>query len=125
MQVELWNDNKFVHKEKFMGEEITIPAGKCIKLNRDEAVRLMGQYNSPEVDGNGNPLQETMKILRMEEVRGKPAGSKSTERFKCHACSYIGSSQNDLDDHINSNHLDMLDDQKLATERRKGAGQKG
>lgn len=126
MQVQLWNENKHVLKEQFMGDEIVIPAGKHIVMERDDAVRLMGQYNSPEVDGNGQPLPESLKMLKIVPLPKKgSAASKVADKYKCQACSYIATSAADLEDHINSNHLDELDDPDLANKRRKEAERKG
>lgn len=71
MEVKVWNDNTHPYKEEFKGKVIEIEPKKFVKMEKDEAVLFLGQFNSIERDADGNPHPKSFKRLRIEQVTEK------------------------------------------------------
>lgn len=68
MEVKVWNDNSHPYTEEFKGQKIEIPAGKFVKMEKEEAILFLGQFNSITRDVHGNPSPKSYKRLRVEEI---------------------------------------------------------
>lgn len=122
--VKVWNDNIYDFEQKMRDVLIKIPAGKYVEMDYWDAESFIGKYYPPKYDGMGNPKPESFKKLRIEGLpphlvdEGK---SLKSEEFTCMACGDRLTSKEALEEHTDKYHLDILDDQKLAEKRRKGA----
>lgn len=76
MRTKVWNDNKYDYKEKFKGEEISIPAGGFVEMNRDDAVMFKGSFSPISTDVDGNPHPKSFKRIRLEHIAEKTAEEK-------------------------------------------------
>lgn len=120
-KVEVWNDNKFAHTEKFKGETVHIPSGKYVEMDMEDAIDFRGQFFQPVKDGNDKQTPESYKMIRIGKALDKKAvPEKSNSDLVCQKCKYEGESKLDLENHINENHLADLEDQEFAAKRRKG-----
>lgn len=101
-QVKVFNDNKYVFKQKFMDEDIVIEPGKFILMDESKAIRFRGTYSPIELDGNGQPMPTSYKMIRLEEISKE---TKLEEKFQCMACSKDDfQTQKALDAHIDEAH---------------------
>ncbi len=122
-RVEVWNDNKYTHKESFKGDEIEIPPGQCILMEEDDAIDFRGQYFPTKKDGGGQQIPQTFKKIRLGKVVSKDAEAAAPALdFVCQKCGYKATSKIDLEEHVNANHLDDLEDQELAEKIKRGPG---
>ena len=68
-QVKVRNLHTEDHVEKFRGKNIIIPAGGTIEMGRAEAVKFLGQWSPPAMDGAGRHLRpKKLKIEQDPEV---------------------------------------------------------
>ena len=100
-KVQVWNDNKFEHREKYKGKMIIIPAGEFVEMHRDDAVQFKGQYFPMKKGGNGVQLPETFKKIRIEFGDVKP---KKMAEFVCNICGFEAESKAGLAAHIRHKH---------------------
>lgn len=114
-KVKVWNDNKYPFRQKFKGELIEVPAGKYIEMPYTEAIEFKSAYYPPILNNAGIPQPESYKMIRVE---GKPDDSSKPKEYICMHCKDRFFSQDELDSHIDKNHLDDLTDQDEAKKRR-------
>lgn len=112
----VWNDNKFVHTERFKGETITIQPGSFIEMDFFEAKSFQGQYTPILRDYDGQPLPQSYKIIRVEEIKDTSTKVEA-EVHRCQKCADTFDTSEDLEDHIDENHLGDLDPE-VAQKRR-------
>jgi hypothetical protein len=116
-KVRVWNDNVHPYKEEFRSHKVDIAPGKFMIMEEDEAIMLLGNYSPIITDGDGLALPTSYKMLHIEKISDDDA--KASPVQICAACSYKASSEKDLEEHVDANHLDELSDSKVADERRK------
>lgn len=124
-KIRIWNDNSLPYTEKFMDRNIKILPGKYIDMESDEAIRFLGTYRAPELDGMGQQKPESFKMLRKEIIeplfddgKGSSLSPKNpTEKIKCNVCGYEAINQWELDGHINACHLNEMADKKEQEKR--------
>ena len=126
-QIRIWNDNTLPYSEKFMDRDIKILPGKFIDMDADEAIRFLGTYRAPELDGMGQQKPESYKNLRKEIIEplfddgtGSQLNKPSQGEFKCLVCGKQCVDEEHLDGHMNANHLNEMadkDEQKKRMER--------
>jgi len=118
-QVKVFNDNKYVFKQKFMDEDIVIEPGKFIVMDESKAIRFRGHYSPIELDGNGQPMPTSYKMIRLEEITKE---TKSPEKFVCMSCSKDDfQTQGALDQHIDAAHSAQWADKDLIEKKNKEA----
>lgn len=61
----VWNDNKFVHVEKYKGETVTIMPGSFVEMTPDDAEQFKGQFTPPRIF-KGAPDPKFFKMIRIE-----------------------------------------------------------
>ena len=116
--VKVWNDNKLVFRQKFKEALIEIPAGEFVEMQWDEAQEFKSLFYPPQRDGSGVQKPESYKMLRIEGNPPHLVGA-SIEEHVCGSCNDKFASESDLDKHIDRHHLDELEDQDVASKRRK------
>lgn len=114
-QVKVWNDNNHDLYEKFKGKEYHIPAGKFIKMGRNQAIQFKGQYHPIKLDGMKQQMPETMKILRIEES----AEEEQVQKWICNADGTEHKTQAALNKYIAKNFADEITDQQFAKKFKK------
>lgn len=108
-QAKVWNDNKYVFRQKFMDEEIVIEPKQFILMDENKAIRFRGHYSPIEVDGNGVPLETSYKMIRVEPI--DKSGKGETDKITCMSCAKDHfQSQRELDAHIDELHTEQLAD---------------
>jgi len=123
-KIRVWNDNTVPYEEEFGDNNIKILPGKFLDMEADEAIRFIGQYRQPELDGMGNQLVTSMKMLRKEIIEplfddgsGNYLRKATSDDFKCNVCGKICVDQEHLDGHINAKHLNDMADKREQTKR--------
>jgi hypothetical protein len=117
-RAKVYNDSPWPHTETFKGDKVTVPANGSIEMEFFDAHEFKGQFYPPLVDADGGQQEKSFKRIRvMPIVEGEAA--LSPEKPRCQACKYEATSKQDLEDHIDANHLDQLEDPEVAQERRK------
>lgn len=106
MKAKVWNDNKFVHKEKFRGDMVTIPPGEFIEMDYMDAVQFRGQMTPISRDVDGAPTPKSFKMIRLEVVPDKK--KVEFDNLVCQSCSYKAADQVDLAKHTLENHSESL-----------------
>ena len=101
-KVKVFNDNKYEHRERYKGQNIIIPAGGFIEMDRDDAVQFKGQFFPPQRGGNGVQLPETFKKIRIEYVEEKQAEAKA--EHVCMICGFKAESAAGLAAHMRHKH---------------------
>ena len=111
--VKVWNDNEHIYREVFQGEQIIIPPGGFLEMERDKAVLFKGTFKQPiMIDGIQDP--HSYKMIRIEipkeaeEVREE---EMEQIEYKCMACNKEFKSQKSLDRHIKMHHSDIMEDE--------------
>lgn len=127
-QVKVWNDNEFDHVEEFKGDKVTIPAGKFVLMNSDEAVQFLGQYFPVKRDVNGQGTKASYKMLRLTPHETAEGDAKDetpkVDPLKCVACAYKASGAADFKEHMKT-HADALvvdEEAEREIKKRKRAG---
>jgi hypothetical protein len=114
--VRVYNDNVVDHKESYKGEDINIPAGGFIVMDRDEAVQFKSKFFPPKFDKGGQQEITSMKRIRLAAIpkeeqkdSAKPA-PEDAEEHRCMACGFTAKSGAGLKSHIRSNHGEIMVD---------------
>lgn len=108
------NNNEFPFTQMFKGEKISIPAGKAIEMEREEAVEFHGAFYPPKIDYNGNIDPKSFKRLAIVEV-GDPTYDTSDSQIVNHATGDVYESQEQYDLAIKAD-PDLLARQKTAND---------
>jgi hypothetical protein len=116
--VKVWNDNTYPYEEVFMGKTVKIAPKDFVEMKLPHAEKFLGTFPSPTVDGSGQQNPATYKMLRISQGNVDHKQAEARAQLICTRCSYEASSSVDLEEHIDSKHLDELEDQKLAQERK-------
>lgn len=106
MLVKVWNDNTLPFEQEFQGEKLKVAAQRYIMMDNEKAIMFRGQYFPMQFDAGGTQKRESYKMIRIEQMGGGEL--PKIDKLKCQACSYIGLNNADLDEHVNSEHLDQL-----------------
>lgn len=106
--VKVWNDNVHPYRENFREQEIVIPAKSFIKMEAGEALLFRGTFAPIKVDGDGNPIPEGYKMIRIEEIKGEETEAPKVNPLICQACAYEAASEKDLNEHAQSLHKDAV-----------------
>ena len=64
--VKVWNNNVHPFTQEFKSRSITIPPQEYIEMDYEEAVEFKGKFSPIITDGDGNPLPESYKMLKVE-----------------------------------------------------------
>lgn len=112
MIVRVYNDNKYEHREEFRDEDIIIPAGGYIEMEREDAVLFLGQLFTPKFSKHGLQTDRSKKKLRIDETVVRPGAKpeKAGETFKCQACNKDFKSKAGLQSHIRTHHKHLMVD---------------
>lgn len=117
-QVRVYNDNKYEFKQVFIDEEIVIPAGGFITMEKKRAIQFKSYYSPIEIDADGQPTPRSMKMIRLEDIKsGEP--DVDVEKFKCMACDKQFQTQKALDQHIDASHVEQLADKEYVEKKNK------
>ncbi len=101
MLVKVWNRNKYPYKEQFRDENVYIPAGNFIEMEKDKAEIFFGTFNGIMVDGDGNPDPKGYKMLDLEYPSGADVHSHvKVNELLCMACRYLAVDKPDLQAHL-------------------------
>ena len=114
--VRVWNKHNLDHTEKFKGQVIHIPAGKCIEMDYFEAIAFKGQMVPYIRMKNGLQDPKSYKMIDLdkddvEKVKAFLAGHRDEEKEKVYVCERCGKeflTKNGLMKHIKKNHLDDM-----------------
>jgi hypothetical protein len=122
VMVRVWNDNKWPYTEEFNEKTISIAPGKFIEMEMMEAADFMGRFIPIHRDGDGQPIPQKAKMLRMERTSKKFLHSQTDPDLTCQACGFKGKTKKELDQHIDDTHLDIMVDEKEREKRQKEIG---
>lgn len=117
MFVKVWNKNSHDLKETFKGEQIFIKANSFIEMELSEAMEYKNQMFPIKVDGSGNQLPQSYKILFIEQPTGAKDEPKAVTEYICPVCKDKFGTVEDLEKHTDKFHLAQLEDQELAKKR--------
>lgn len=109
MRAKVWNDNIYPYTERFKGDIIKIEPKSFIEMDYDEAVLFRGTFSSIVRDADGQPKQESYKMIRIEPLGNPVDNVVKTDPNKCLACGKVLGSQAELAKHIFDEHPEMLD----------------
>lgn len=105
-QVKVYNDNHLPYKEEFEDEMIVIKPNSFIIMDEEKAVMFKGRYRQIERDGGGVQKPESFKKIRIAYFQA--GEEKKVNELRCQACSFVANSKDELDAHINEDHLEQL-----------------
>ena|SRR3990167_57390 len=116
-QVKVFNDNVHTFRQKFMDEDIIIEPKGFILMDESKAIRFRGTYSPIELDGNGQPMPTSYKMIRLEAIVKE---EKAPEKFACMSCSKDDfQTQGALDQHIDAAHSEQWADKDLIEKKNK------
>jgi hypothetical protein len=116
MNVRVYNDNKYEHREKFRGDIIVIPPGEYVEMNREDAVLFKSQFTPVIRNKGGADDPAGFKMLRIDynpDAAGavKDVVAEHEADNTCMSCGFIAKSKTGLASHIRANHTaQMVDD---------------
>lgn len=113
--VRVWNDNVIDHEEKFKGMQIKIKSKGFIEMDSEEAVLFRGQFFPPKFDKGGIQTIESMKRIRVEDIKGAVEAQKP-ESHVCMKCGHEAASAAGLKSHIRHKHIDAMVDEDAKAE---------
>ena len=113
--VKIWNNNTYDHEEKFKGQDVVIPAGGFIVMNKFEAVEFKSQFKQPIFLKGGVPDPKSFKKLSLEPIDDTINGSKDSEHV-CQNCGFGAKSAAGLKAHVRANHLQSVKDKEVREE---------
>jgi uncharacterized C2H2 Zn-finger protein len=67
-------------------------------------------------DAGGRQTIESYKKIEVEVI-GDQSELKEIEKMRCQACSFVGLTKEDLDEHITENHVHLMVDEKEVKKR--------
>ena len=117
--VRVWNDNNYPYTEVFKEQTISIAPHKFIEMELMDATEFIGKFTSIQRDGDGQPIPQTYKMLRIEKTVKTVKPANIEPDLTCQACGYRGKTKKDLDNHIDENHMDIMVDEKEKERRQK------
>jgi len=113
-QFRVWNDNELLHREKFKGKIIEIPAGESIDMQKDEAVEFKSQFFPQKVTEGGEHLPEGFKMIRLEPLYDNVEDTTKKDikdDHTCMKCNFTAVTAAGLASHIRHNHVDSMVDE--------------
>lgn len=70
MEVQVKNEANIDFRGLFKDQEIFIPAGESIKMGRAQAVKFLGEFSQPLIDGAGrHKMPKKLRIIEDPEVK--------------------------------------------------------
>jgi hypothetical protein len=111
MQARVWNDNTYPHTETFKEKTITIAPKSHIEMDYDEAKEFKSKFTPIKTDGEGNPLPESFKMIRIEKL-GAPEAA--TLPLVCHATGKVAANPAELA-RMNAEHFGQLEEKSKET----------
>ena len=109
--VKVHNLNTYDHEEKFKGQDIMIPAGGYILMNKFEAVEFKSQFKQPIFLKGGVPDPKSYKKLVLEPIDDTINESQKDSKHICQNCGFGAKSAAGLKAHVRANHLQSMEDQ--------------
>lgn len=112
----VWNDHVTDHEgkkvtkpyvEKFRDEVVSIEPGKCVEMDKFDALQFVGQYTPVKKDGLGNDL--VPKKLRVEFI---PDPTPKVTEIKCQMCLGKFDTDKELALHSEAHHKDAIVEKK-------------
>ena len=79
--VKVWNNNVHPFTQDFKSQKISIPPQAYIEMDYEEAVEFKGKFSPIITDGDGNPLPESYKMIKVE----RPAQTAAVPGLMNHA----------------------------------------
>ena len=105
-KVKVWNDNTVDLEEEFKGQKIKIPAGDFIEMGRSQAVQFKGQYKPMKIDGMKQQTKASMKILRLEPLKGKGSSKPDKKEWVCQIDGHVCRTEQGLKTYMKKNYPD-------------------
>ena len=70
MEVQVFNESKIDFEGLFKDQKIFIPAGESIPMGRAQAVKFLGEFSQPIIDGAGrHKMPKMLKIIEDPELK--------------------------------------------------------
>ena len=109
--VKVWNNNIYDHEEKFKGQDILIPSGGFIVMNKFEAVEFKSQFKQPIFLKGGVPDPKSFKKITIE-LNDDTINKTNTKAppHTCQNCGFGAKSTAGLKAHVRANHLQTMED---------------
>ncbi len=107
-QVKVWNDNAYPHKENFRDTVVEIPAKGHVLMEADQAHLFKCEYYPIRLDGDGQPMSQHFKMIRIEQLDGVSLDKVVVRATVCQACKYDASNEKDLSEHVKAMHSDII-----------------
>ena len=119
-QVKVWNENVHPFKQRFLDEEIEIPAKSFIKMEEKKAIQFKSSYSPIEVDHDGKPTEKSFKMIRLEPIDLTVAKDEGPHKYACMACGDDKfQTQKALDSHIEAKHAEQWADKDFVEKKAK------
>ena len=112
-QVNVINMEDEAYQEKFMDQDVFIPAKGRILMGRREAVKFLGQHAGM----NPKTGQPKVKNLVIEAINGKKV--EVVPEFICNLCAMKFATQTELDEHSKVHKDQTFKDERLEKETQK------
>lgn len=126
--VRVVNENVHPFKQEFKEQMISLAAkgeGKnWIDMDRDDAVHFLGMYYPMKKDANDQPDPRFFKKLFIQEIPGAER-TVAPETHTCQKCCHVASTKEDLDAHIEANHLEDLADADFKEKKKEEIAKRG
>jgi hypothetical protein len=70
MEVQVFNESKIDFEGLFKDQKIFIPAGESIPMGRAQAVKFLGEFSQPQIDGAGrHKMPKMLKMVEDPEIK--------------------------------------------------------
>lgn len=75
--VKVWNDNVHPFTQEFKNGTIKIPPKEFVEMDYEEAIEFKSKFSPISVNGDGVPLPESYKMIRVERPKITPTADLS------------------------------------------------
>lgn len=115
MKVRVYNTNNHPFKQKFRDEDVVIPAGGFVEMERDEAVAFKSTWYPVRLDYNGNVDPTSYKRISIRPIPGAGEVEIETPKFVNQATGEAFETHAQLMASINAD-PELVDRQRAANE---------
>jgi hypothetical protein len=107
MKYEVWNKHPhgLIHKEKFKGDDIVIPANGFVLMDYEDAVQFKGQMVPMIKTGMGTQDPASFKCIHLVAHKGDSVPTPVPE-YVCNMDGKKFTSQKELDEYVAANFAD-------------------
>ena len=118
-QAKVWNKNFLPFKQDFEDRDVHIEPNHYIVMDSEKAHQFACKYFPIQKDAGGQQKPESYKMIEVEII-GSQEELKAVEKLRCQACTYIGLTKEELDNHITEAHIHLMLDEDERKKRKRG-----